>query len=72
VTTGPDQRAAWLRQAMQLILADLGDQATPLVVTVIAAREGRLDQITITARRPGRLYRQVIDPAETTRPPAGH
>lgn len=54
---------SWLREAMQLVLADLrhGD---PLVLTVIAARDGDLVQLTVSSRAPGRLYVKTIEVEE--------
>jgi hypothetical protein len=55
---------SWLRQAMQLVLADLGGETPALVLTVIAWRDGDLVQLTVSSRAPGRLYRKVLDAAE--------
>ena len=66
----PDQDGEWLRQAMRLILADVGEHApaAPLVLTVVAFYDsgdgGQLVQLTASARSPGRLYRKILDPKE--------
>jgi hypothetical protein len=63
----------WLREAMQLLLADLGNtDARALVMTVIAWQpaDGRLVQLTVSGRAPRRLYLKILDPEEIR--PDGH
>jgi hypothetical protein len=69
VNPSEPEHDSWLRQAMQLVLADLlrGDPpGNPLVLTVIAYRDGGLTQLTVSSRAPGRLYTKAIDPKEIT------
>ena len=65
MTTAGD---GWLREAMQLILADL-DGTAPLVLTVITYHPdgGQLTQVTASSRAPGRLYRTTLTPEEPPR-----